>query len=80
VEETRASAVDGNRPGIDLGLVLIRQADQERAMGADGEYRATLRLFRYPARPRAGLEPSRRSASRSSRAARVLRWITRVIG
>jgi hypothetical protein len=89
VEETRASAVRGNRSRIDLGrddrfhgvprLMLIGPPDQESAADAQGEYRANLRLFRYPARPRSTGSLAR-SASRSTPATRVLRWIARVVG
>lgn len=53
-------------------------SDQGGAPSADGEYRASLRLFRYPARYRS--PGSRLPVRAASRTTRVLRWITRVVG
>jgi hypothetical protein len=91
MDKTRAWAVRGNRSVIDSGcddrrhgvprLMLIRPGDRGQASSADGEYRASLRLFRYPARPRTtGSQLTARSAASSTTTTRVLRWIAHVIG
>jgi len=80
VEEMPAGAVGGGDDrfrGVPR-LVLIRARDRESAIGADAEYRAALRLFRYPARPRPrSSQPTARRSTAVIRTGRVLRWILR---